>query len=253
MNCWHFYLHSFDTISTDKAHLSVFLSSRKRRFAELQPDKPLDLRLNVRVLCIKLDVCDVQASQRVAGGICASVNTLYFLEGNVALRCLFHQRSIITWSLHRMRDIWRISQLVAGAYRIKESNSLIGRSTNKKLYLLKITDVYNWGIMRIKTLVNRNDPRWVCLEQLYHVSLDVPNNDFRLKVTVLFTICMSLIHWLSTLLEFMWERNRRIFYFWHASLAWLIRSLIQVFLTWNQTAALCHIANGWWVRVSVAP
>ena len=151
-----------------------------------------------------------------------------------------------------MRNIWGVSKFIAGAYRVKESDCLISWSTYKKLNLLKVAYVYNRSVMCIKTLVDRHYPWWVCLEQFYHVSLDIPDNDFRFEVTVLFTICMPLIHWLGTLLEFMRERNRRIFNFWHASLAWLVRSLIEMFLSRNQTATLSYIANCRRVWVSVA-
>ena len=201
---WDFYLHSLDTIATHETNLSIFLASGEWWFSKFESDKPLNLWLDIRVLCIELDVCDVQTSQWVARGISACVDTLHFLESNVALRCFFHQRSIVTWSLHSMRNIWGVSQFIAGAYRVKESDCLIGWGTHEKLNFLKVANVNNRSIMCIKALIDRHYPRWVSLEQLDHVFLDVPDNDFRFEVTVLFTICMPLIHCLGAFLEFMW-------------------------------------------------
>ena len=55
--------------------------------------------------------------------------------------------------------------------------------------------------MCLEPLEHRDIPRGVCLEQFYHVSLQVPNNDLRLEVAVRLTRGMSLVGTLRALLE----------------------------------------------------
>ena len=104
MQCRHFDLDPLDSISTYKSDLCVSFTLIGW-FAKLKSHNPLYLRFQVRVLGVKQHIGDVQTSQGVAGGVCSSVNTLNFLEGNITFCNFFNKGSVVTRSLHSMWNI----------------------------------------------------------------------------------------------------------------------------------------------------
>lgn len=176
MQSWHFNLHSLDAIATDKADLIVLLSLVVR-LAKLQPDEPLDLRLHVWVRGIDVHIRNVEAAQAVTRTISACVDPLNLFECDVPFGVFFDQRSVIAGSLHRMRYVAGVSKLVADTHRVEESDGLVSGRTHKQLHLLEVADVDNRSIVSFETHVDWHVPRRVRLEEFYHISLDVPNND----------------------------------------------------------------------------
>lgn len=103
---------------------------------------------------------DVQASKREAGCVCVGIDSLHFLKGHITFSTFFDQRVVITWSLLSVRNVVRISKFITDTHWIKESDGLICTSTDQQLGFLKVTNVYDRGIVSIESLEDWNIPWW---------------------------------------------------------------------------------------------
>ena len=134
MQSWYFNLDSFDSISGDVAYLSVS-AARKLGSAKFQGNDPLDLRFDSRVLRIGRNIWDVQAPKREAACLITGVDSLHFLEGDIAASLLSLKRSVVTWAHLSVWIVSRIGELVAGAYWVKEFDCLVSTCRHNKLSL----------------------------------------------------------------------------------------------------------------------
>ncbi len=150
-----------------------------------------------------------------------------------------------------MWDVIWVSKLITDTHWVPESDCLIGWGWNQELNFLQVAYINNGSIVCIETFKDRHIPGRISLEELNHVTLNVPNDNLRFEVAVSLSGWVSLVSTLWALLEFVTERNSWILDSRHRISVGLILSLIQMFLTWDQAATLCNIAYGGRVSVSV--
>lgn len=87
------------------------------------------------------NIWDVEAPEGKAGRVTASVDPLYFLEGDVAPGLLSLERPIVARPHLGMWVVAGIGELVAGADRVEELDGLIGTCRHKKLRLGQIAEL----------------------------------------------------------------------------------------------------------------
>ena len=199
MEGWNFDLNSFDSVAGHVSHLSVSTAGELRS-SELESNDPFDLRFDSWVLWICRDIWNVQAAEREAAGLIACVNSLDFLESDIAARLLSLQRSIVAWTHLCMRIVSWISELIASTDGIKELDCLISTRRHYKLCLGHVANVHDRRIMCQDSFMARNVPRWSRLEKFDQISLEVPNQDLRL-CSLLASRIVSCICIFITLLE----------------------------------------------------
>lgn len=126
---------------------------------------------------IQKHVGHIQTSQGIAGSVCACVDALDFLKGNVSSSGLLLQGSVIAGSLGSMRNISRVGKFIAGADRVEEPYGLVRARGHEQLSFAEVANVYDGAVVGLETTEDWYIPGRVSLEQFNQVSLDVPDED----------------------------------------------------------------------------
>ena len=147
------------------------------------------------------NIWDVEAPESKAGSVTACVDPLHLLEGDVASGLLSLKRLVVARPHLGMRVVAGIGELVAGADRVEEFDSLISACCHEQLRFGEITELDDRGIVCLDPLVAWNAPWRPRLEELNEISLKVPNQQLT-WLTLLASGVVSLLGSLAALLEF---------------------------------------------------
>jgi hypothetical protein len=99
-------------------------------------------------------------------------------------------------SLSNVGQILSIIQRITLRHWVKEPNGSISRGGHQQLTSLQVTQINDRPRMSYESLMSRNVPRRIGGEQLDHVSLNIPDQDFTWRSNILFVqiVYITLLH-----------------------------------------------------------
>lgn len=148
----------------------------------LEADKPFDLRLDLRLLLVEDNTRNAQRAKRVAVRAISTVDALDFFESCVGLG-LFRRHGLVVAKFHLgVRVVLRIGQLVSALHWVPEPDRLVKGSGHEQLAFWHVANINDARVVSDPFLVGSHIPRVVSREELNHVPLKVPDQNFAIHL-----------------------------------------------------------------------